>query len=113
MCRMSFVFSASLSDKSALRDKGGTERTERVSRSGVSVVIIRVNLYVGEGRCAIGGIELVVGQTFLSVRVRECGAFLPHRADSNGSGGQECPPLTIRNRQECLLHPLSQAHRRN
>src|SRR5580658_2087149 len=45
-----------------------------------------------------------VEQTFLSVRIRECWAFLPSRADSNGSGGQECPPLAIRNRQECLFH---------
>src|SRR5580704_3277170 len=40
------------------------------------------------------------------LRVRECGAFLPRRADSNGSEGQECPSLTIRSRQECPLHRL-------
>jgi len=58
----------------------------------------------------------LVGQTFiysfihsfLSVRVREFGAFLPHRANSNGSDGQECPSLTIRSRQERMSAPPTQ-----
>src|ERR1700689_1311504 len=34
--------------------------------------------------------------------------FLPDRADSNGSEGQESPPLTIRDQNECLF-PLNSA----
>ena len=41
-------------------------------------------------------IRLFAGPSFLSVRIRECWAFLPRRADSNGSEGHECPPLTVR-----------------
>src|ERR1700722_14196416 len=40
MCRMSLTFSASLKDKSAFRQSGGTARTELARRSGSIVVII-------------------------------------------------------------------------
>ena len=47
----------------------------------------------------------MVGRTFLSVRIRECRAFLPGRADSSWFGGTRMSPThQLDGRQECLPH---------
>ena len=56
---------------------------------------------------ASGGILNLVGQTFLSAIGSASGGILATRADANPFGGQECPHSRIRNRQECLLHQIT------